>query len=308
MAFNDLKIKDEDFDGKNIQSIKGNTVAGRAEELKRLFDAPAQEVLKEKVNALIDYFLSTEAAGEIGTPAISEGSGTTVAQQLDFLFREMQGAYSGSVVNGSITDSKLSNEPGQIKQIVSGLITLICKLETAPLNSVLSWSKELIFEDEYDAEGTEKNILGFIAPIVGALHIPDGENEPRFGCLPVSCGGTGANNVVDGKINLGLVKKLWSGSWPSGTIEVPNWKDYSLYTLILEGVNCPLVLIRYGSRIRGIGGDITATGIWTASTSFTINDDDTWTYNFAGYVRHISAATHSEAMNNCTVTGIWGIV
>ena len=107
---------------------------------------------------------------------------------------------------------------------------------------------------------------------------------------------------------LGAVKKLWSGSWSNGNITVPDWKKYSLYSLTLDGVNCPVLLIRYGSRIRGIGGDITATGLWTASISFAINDDDTWAYNFAGYIRHISASNHSEATNGCVVTGIWGIV
>lgn len=115
------------------------------------------------------------------------------------------------------------------------------------------------------------------------------------------------NAYLEGRFNE-RVQKIWSGSWSSGSIEVPDWKKYNLFTLTLDGVNCPLLLIRYGSKIRGIGGDITATGLWTASISFTINDDDTWTYNFAGYIRHISGSNHSEATNNCTVTGIWGVV
>ena len=48
MTIEELKVKDEDFAGRNIQSIAEDVVIGQADTLKRLFDAPAQEVLAEK--------------------------------------------------------------------------------------------------------------------------------------------------------------------------------------------------------------------------------------------------------------------
>jgi len=94
---NDLKVKDEDFAGKNIQSISEDTVIGRAEELKKLFDAPAQEVMAEKFNALIDFLTSENAGAVIGTPELENGSGTTIADQLTYLLNEMKNKVIGAL-------------------------------------------------------------------------------------------------------------------------------------------------------------------------------------------------------------------
>lgn len=121
MTIQDLKITEEDFSGKNIQSITENTVIGQAEALKRLFDAPAQEVLREKINEILDFFKTTSAGKEIGTPAINANSGETVAEQLIYLFQTIQELSAGIVPDGSVTDEKLSNAAGQLKQTVAEL-------------------------------------------------------------------------------------------------------------------------------------------------------------------------------------------
>lgn len=121
MSLEELKITEEDFAGHNIQSLTENTVIGQAEELKRLFDAPAQEVLREKINEILDYFMTTAAGEEIGTPAINGDSGETVAEQLRYLFQTIQELAAGIVPDGSVTDAKLSNAAGQLKAKVAAL-------------------------------------------------------------------------------------------------------------------------------------------------------------------------------------------
>ena len=85
MILNDLKVTQEDFKGKNIQSITENTVVGRAEELKRLFDAPAQEVMAEKFNGLIELLNSEEYVGLLRVPELEAGMGSDLAAQLAYL-------------------------------------------------------------------------------------------------------------------------------------------------------------------------------------------------------------------------------
>ena len=307
MGLTDLIIKDEEFKGRNIQSIKEDTVLGRAEELKRLFDAPAQEVLKEKINALIEYLSTEQSAKEIGTYELSDGSGTNVADQLNYLFHEMQSIYAGGIVDGSISDAKLSNAQGQIKQNVADHNKMMNELDLAPNNSIVCWKSYIKVDGPDDPNGIETKCFAYIENNTGALFAADGITGPKFGLLPVSCGGTGANNSVSAKTNLGIYKKLWAGSWSSGSITIPNWRDYSLFIITLEGTTSPVLLVRYYSYLRGIGGHITDGGMWTMSASFAINDDDSWQYAFAGFMGHTKESVHGTLTNNAAVTGIWGV-
>ena len=119
--FIEKKLTDADFAGKNIQSIEGNTVIGQAAALKARFDSPAQVVMKEAFNALMDILESEDAAGSIGAPALSGTSGTTVGEQLKYLKELVAEAVLGQIADGSITDAKLSDAAAQIKARVSAL-------------------------------------------------------------------------------------------------------------------------------------------------------------------------------------------
>ena len=203
MAFTDLKIKDEDFKGKNIQSIDSDTVIGRAEELKRLFDAPAQEVLKDAVNALIDYLKSTGAGNELGTPELNEESGNTVAVQLHYLFNQMKEISLGSIHDGSIEDAKLSAGSGQIKESVEKLKKALKKLEVyAPHNALVRWSATLGEDD------TDEFCFDYINTDTGAC-FADGKNgDLEFGVLPMTYGGTNnakLNSAPEGAV---VVKRI----------------------------------------------------------------------------------------------------
>lgn len=126
MSFDQYKVNNADFDGKNIQSLTDNKVIGRAEELKRLFDAPAQEVLAEKFNALLDGMTSGDAAGMLGAEALDPASGTTIQEQLEFLNQQIAKAVLGQIPKGTITDELLSNGENEIKSRFASLMEL-CK-------------------------------------------------------------------------------------------------------------------------------------------------------------------------------------
>ena len=133
----DNKILDTDFSGKDIESISEDTVVGRAEWLKARFDSAAKEVITPKMNGLIDALLSEEAAGQIGAAPLMEGSEATVAGQMAFLKEELNGVSLGQIPSGSLTDDKLSDAPGQLKDTVAGKLDKT-QLATAEENGVMS--------------------------------------------------------------------------------------------------------------------------------------------------------------------------
>lgn len=160
-AFTDKKLTNTDFEGKNIKSISGNTVVGKAEELKALFDSPAENVIKERFNQLLDLLESEYAAGSIGIPEISPESGKTVREQILYLKEQLAEAVAGQIPDGSIGDEKLSNENGQLKSRVEEL-----ENDYAPLESPVFTGKptaptpdgtdvEAIANAEYVAKAVE---------------------------------------------------------------------------------------------------------------------------------------------------------
>lgn len=131
------KIAAEDFADKDVSSIEENMVVGRAEWLKARFDSAAKEVITPKMNGLIDALLSEEAAGQIGAAPLMEGSEATVAGQMAFLKEELNGVSLGQIPSGALTDDKLSDAPGQLKDSVAGKLDKT-QLATAEENGVMS--------------------------------------------------------------------------------------------------------------------------------------------------------------------------
>lgn len=207
MAFEDLKVTDEDFAGKNIQSIGEDTVIGRAEELKRLFDAPAQEVLKEKFNALLEYLATENTGSELRTPEICEESGRTVAEQLAYLLAQMQNISAGGIADESIEDSKLSSDEGQIKARVEWIKNYLYDtfLTNAPHNSIVHTHATLTADD------VETNALAYTTTNRGAFYALEYVGDPKFGTLPMNCGGT-YNKDLAGAADGGIIVKRTASS------------------------------------------------------------------------------------------------
>lgn len=84
MALNDCKIKDEDFDSLDIESLSDRPSADgmSAQALKERFDAGAKKVIKPKYNELIKVLTGTEGAANIGITPVEGVSANTVQQFL----------------------------------------------------------------------------------------------------------------------------------------------------------------------------------------------------------------------------------
>lgn len=109
MAFTDNKITAEEIAACGVQS-QPNKLTGSAQQNKAAFDALVTQVVKEKLNALIDELGAVTAAGQIGVEASAglDGSVTTVQAAIEAILAAMQDMTQGSVSDGSITAAKLA--------------------------------------------------------------------------------------------------------------------------------------------------------------------------------------------------------
>lgn len=102
-------------------------------------------------------------------------------------------------------------------------------------------------------------------------------------------------------------KELWSGSWKSGTITVPNTADYSLFKIQMDGQGTTVLGIRYGEHVRGIGGyagDADEATIYQFTATYSGN---TWTFKQCHSFKHNVSSSHGSATAR-TVSSIRGVV
>ncbi len=121
--------------------------------------------------------------------------------------------------------------------------------------------------------------VGFYTPdnqAVNALYL--WEDRTSLGMpLAVGSGGTGATIPSSARTNLGLMKKLWSGNWSSGSITAEGLDAYSLYKIAFSEVGTCAIVSKNGSSIRGLGGNAaTATTYRQQYFSATTNGNGTW--------------------------------
>ena len=71
---------------------------------------------------------------------------------------------------------------------------------------------------------------------------------------PVSKGGTGATTAEGARTNIGIGTQLWSGSWSTGQITVPNLTNYTMFYLDVSNSNTLVPAFRERSSLRGSSG------------------------------------------------------
>ena len=106
------KITVEDVASNGVQS-QANQLQGTASENKFVFDKLVNDVVKVRLNALIDDLMSVVSgygADSIGSPIIADVNGTTVQAKLQDLKNQIDGVVLGAIPDGSITNTKFTTE------------------------------------------------------------------------------------------------------------------------------------------------------------------------------------------------------
>lgn len=133
-----------------------------AAEIKAAFDSRGNE-LRAFINNLISILNSTEdgnsGADNIAATPIS-GSPSTVQGMLEWLKTQIDNTALGQLPDGSITDTKLSDDPGQIKDRVNNMLQIDSNITLTAANWVddTATSGYWIY-DVTDAEVTADTIV-----------------------------------------------------------------------------------------------------------------------------------------------------
>ena len=121
MSFSEHKITSAEIASHGVQS-RPDKLLGTAAENKAVFDALITEVVKEKLNGLIDALMSASAAGEIGVDTVTGLTAETVQEALEEIMLAMQDITQGSVADGSITTAKLADGAVTAAKLTDGAV------------------------------------------------------------------------------------------------------------------------------------------------------------------------------------------
>lgn len=122
MAFTDNKITEADIASHGVQS-QPNKLTGTAAQNKLAFDKLVTEIVKEKLNALIDELLASGAAGQIGVAPVGTYAASTVQGVLAALKDDLQNASAGQLAQGSVKEEHLDSNAVTRSKIKDGEVT-----------------------------------------------------------------------------------------------------------------------------------------------------------------------------------------
>lgn len=109
MGLNDYKISVADVAGHGVQSAP-DKLTGTAAENKAVFDRLISEIVKARLNGLIDELLGSGGASGIGLASVPGLTGAeTVQEALESIEQQLQEMTQGAVADASITAAKLAS-------------------------------------------------------------------------------------------------------------------------------------------------------------------------------------------------------
>ena len=107
MALIEQKITDAEIAAAGVQR-RPNKLTGTAQQNKAVLDALIKDLVKVKLNDLIDELTGANAASQLGVDTITGLSASTVQEALEAIVQAMVDITQGSVADGSITTAKLA--------------------------------------------------------------------------------------------------------------------------------------------------------------------------------------------------------
>ena len=99
---------------------------------------------------------------------------------------------------------------------------------------------------------------------------------------------------------------LWSGSWSSGNITVPNFDNYNIFRVQMEGMGTEIIASLNSSFFRGTGGYITDAGNLVTYYFAATVDSNVLTWSGCGNVIHRDSGV--ELNRDFVVTKIYGVI
>ena len=122
MSFTDQKITDEEIAAAGVQS-QPNKLAGTAQQNKAVFDTLIKNLVKVRLNALIDELLGVSAAGQIGIDSIAGYTAATVQEALEEIVEVIQDISAGGVAPGTVGPDELQPDAVTEDKIEDGAVT-----------------------------------------------------------------------------------------------------------------------------------------------------------------------------------------
>ena len=122
MSFEAQKITDAEIAAAGVQS-QPNKLTGTAQQNKAVFDALVKNLVKIKLNALVDELLGGNAAGQIGIDTVTGLEAENVQAALEEIMQNLQGITQGAVADGSVTAAKLAAGAVTEAKLASSAVT-----------------------------------------------------------------------------------------------------------------------------------------------------------------------------------------